>query len=151
MSGQHAAVSCENGAYYLTDLSTNGTIVNGELLAKGSRVRLTSGDRITLGSYEIGVLVDDGVGVAAPQHGVPLFGQGPDRPVGIEPMAGRETSVDPLDFFGPPQKRAAPPPASEPDHVPSHSEFFAPPHVHPDPLLGERSMPPPAPSAPSAP
>src|SRR5690606_22344902 len=93
MSGQHAAVSCENGAYYLTDLSTNGTIVNGELLAKGSRVRLTSGDRITLGSYEIGVLVDDGVGVAAPQHGVPLFGQGPDRPVGIEPMAGRETSV----------------------------------------------------------
>src|SRR5690606_17311944 len=82
---------------------------------------------------------------------VPLFGQGPDRPVGIEPMAGRETSVDPLDFFGPPQKRAAPPPASEPDHVPSHSEFFAPPHVHPDPLLGERSMPPPAPSAPSAP
>jgi type VI secretion system FHA domain protein len=135
VSGQHAAISCEAGGYFLTDLSTNGTIVNGQVLPKGARVELQSGDRLTLGNYEIGVVIEAGAESGVLDHGVSLFGKGADRPLDSQPMAGRESSLDPLDFFGPAQNpvRGASP-AAEPDHVPSHAEFFAPPPVRPDPV-----------------
>jgi type VI secretion system protein len=57
LSTRHAQVSSGGGRYFLTDLSTNGTFLNGaaEPLGKGSRVELKSGDTFSLGDYEFRV------------------------------------------------------------------------------------------------
>lgn len=54
ISSRHSQVSFENGQYYLTDLSTNGTFANGENqpIGKGNTVPLKDGDKFSLGEYE---------------------------------------------------------------------------------------------------
>ena len=58
VSSLHARISHEGGRYFLVDESTNGTVVNGQALGKGVRVELHSGDRITIGKYEISVALE---------------------------------------------------------------------------------------------
>ncbi len=51
ISEEHAEISFDHGAYYLTDLnSTNGTFVNGEPLAQGRSVQLNQMDEISFGT-----------------------------------------------------------------------------------------------------
>ena len=54
ISSQHSEISYENGQYYITDLSTNGTFSNGapEPIGKGNTVQLNDGDKFSLGDYE---------------------------------------------------------------------------------------------------
>ena len=54
ISSQHSKISFENGQYYITDLSTNGTFSNGspEPIGKGNTVPLKDGDKFSLGDYE---------------------------------------------------------------------------------------------------
>ena len=54
ISSKHSQIIFENGYYYLSDLSTNGTFFNGskEPLGTGNRVVLKDGDRFSLGDYE---------------------------------------------------------------------------------------------------
>lgn len=54
ISSRHSEISFENGQYYLTDLSTNGTFSNGASvpIGKGNTVKLKDGDKFTLGDYE---------------------------------------------------------------------------------------------------
>lgn len=54
ISSQHSQITCENGQYYITDLSTNGTFSNGaaEPIGKGNTVKLNDGDKFALGDYE---------------------------------------------------------------------------------------------------
>lgn len=54
ISSRHSQVTCENGQFYLTDLSTNGTFLNGspEPIGKGNKVALNDGDSFSLGDYE---------------------------------------------------------------------------------------------------
>lgn len=54
MSSRHTQVAFENGQYILTDLSTNGTFVNGsgEPLGNGNKVNLNEGDRFAISDYE---------------------------------------------------------------------------------------------------
>ena len=54
ISTKHSQITAENGHYYLSDLSTNGTFFNGsrEPIGSGNRVALKDGDRFTLGDYE---------------------------------------------------------------------------------------------------
>ena len=54
ISSKHSQISFENGHYYLSDLSTNGTFFNGsrEPIGSGNRIALKDGDRFTLGDYE---------------------------------------------------------------------------------------------------
>jgi type VI secretion system FHA domain protein len=65
----HARIRCVEGAYYLDDTSTNGTFVNGgEQPLGNTSPRLSDGDRILIGSYEILVqLIEQR---AAPAHTV---------------------------------------------------------------------------------
>jgi len=53
ISQRHAIIEFENGAYYLTDKSTNGTYINNapEPIEKGKRIRLHDGDILTIGKY----------------------------------------------------------------------------------------------------
>ena len=54
---QHARISFREGAFFLTDTSTNGTFVNKATEAphKGQEVELHDGDTLSIGSYEIRV------------------------------------------------------------------------------------------------
>ena len=54
ISSSHSEISFENGQYYLTDLSTNGTFCNGASvpIGKGNTIKLNDGDKFTLGDYE---------------------------------------------------------------------------------------------------
>jgi len=54
MSSTHTRIGFENGQYFLTDLSTNGTFINGstEPLGNGNKVFLNEGDRFAISDYE---------------------------------------------------------------------------------------------------
>ena len=54
ISSKHSQISFENGQYYITDLSTNGTFSNGaaEPIGKGNTIQLNDGDKFALGDYE---------------------------------------------------------------------------------------------------
>lgn len=62
ISTRHAAIDCQNGAYYIADTSTNGLYVNDshEPLGKGNPRRLFSGDRLRMGEFEMVVTIDEG-------------------------------------------------------------------------------------------
>jgi len=57
ISTTHSRIVFENGQYYLSDLSTNGTFINGssEPIGNGNRVLLKDGDRFSLSDYEFSV------------------------------------------------------------------------------------------------
>ncbi len=76
ISGRHCEVRFQGGSYWLRDVSTNGTYVNGGSQRVQSPYRLQHGDRLEIGHYIIAVAIDDVGGrdetpaaapVAAPQ------------------------------------------------------------------------------------
>jgi hypothetical protein len=46
VSGTHCRIWQEHGQFYLSDLSSNGTFVNGEVVGKGKAVQINHGDTI---------------------------------------------------------------------------------------------------------
>ncbi|MDA7746079.1 type VI secretion system-associated FHA domain protein TagH [Psychromonas sp.] len=54
MSSVHARIENISGLYYLTDMSTNGTFINGaaEPVGNGNQVQLMDGDHFTISDYE---------------------------------------------------------------------------------------------------
>jgi type VI secretion system protein ImpI len=57
VSGLHCQVRYENGAYWLNDVSSNGTFVNGAPDRVKSPYLLQNGDRLQIGSYIISVMI----------------------------------------------------------------------------------------------
>lgn len=55
ISGSHCLISIYGDTYYLSDVSTNGTLVNGNKLLKNQPISLYDGDTIVLGRYEISI------------------------------------------------------------------------------------------------
>lgn len=57
LSSKHCQFSNENGQFFITDLSTNGTFYNGAStpIGKGSKLALNDGDTFLLGDYEFSV------------------------------------------------------------------------------------------------
>ena len=68
ISGNHATIDCQAGAYYLADVSSNGVYVNGadEPLGSGNPRRLFDGDRLRMGDFEMLVHLDEGEDLAMP-------------------------------------------------------------------------------------
>lgn len=68
ISGKHATIDYQAGAYYLADTSTNGVYINGEdePIGKGNPRRLFDGDRIRMGDFEFLVRLDEGEGLEMP-------------------------------------------------------------------------------------
>jgi type VI secretion system protein ImpI len=62
VSGRHALIDFQGGAYYLVDTSRNGVYVNGAdtAVGRGHPQRLFDGDRLRLGEYEITVQITAG-------------------------------------------------------------------------------------------
>ena len=68
ISGRHATIDFQSGAFYLADVSTNGVYVNEEIepLGKGNPRRLFHGDRLRMGDFEFVVTLDEGQGLEMP-------------------------------------------------------------------------------------
>ena len=80
ISGKHCEIRFDDGGYWLRDVSSNGTFLNGAEDRMTSPHRLRTGDRVEIGDYIIAVTVDLGdVGDAAappaarPARGVDLW------------------------------------------------------------------------------
>jgi len=70
LSSLHCQISNENGQFFLTDLSTNGTFLNGasEPMGKGNKFPLNDGDKFVLGDYEFSVSLWSPVQTAPPSQ-----------------------------------------------------------------------------------
>ena len=68
LSGQHATVDFQGGAYYLADVSSNGVYVNNdkEPLGKGNPRRLFDGDKIRMGDFQFLVSLEHGESLVMP-------------------------------------------------------------------------------------
>jgi len=77
ISGKHATVDYQSGAYYLADVSSNGVYVNGDdqPLGGGNPRRLFDGDKLRMGDFEFTVTLDEGEDLAMP----------PDPPMTVVP------------------------------------------------------------------
>lgn len=53
ISGSHCLIHVYGGTYYISDVSTNGTLVNGHRILKNQPVSVHDGDIIALGRYQI--------------------------------------------------------------------------------------------------
>lgn len=58
ISSTHCLVSIYGDAYYISDVSTNGLIINGNKLLKNQPIPIHEGDTITLGQYELSISVE---------------------------------------------------------------------------------------------
>jgi type VI secretion system protein ImpI len=60
ISGKHCEVHYKNDAYWLHDVSTNGTFLNGSDQRVRSPYQLKNGDRLAIGQYIVQVSLDSG-------------------------------------------------------------------------------------------
>ena len=69
LSSRHCEFSSENGQFFITDLSTNGTFYNGSPnpIGKGSKLPLNDGDTFLLGDYEFSVKLANSAASAVSQ------------------------------------------------------------------------------------
>lgn len=75
ISRQHVCITSEHTAFYLTDISRNGIIVNGiETLKAGVRHRVGQGDTYLLGTLEVHARLIEPRGMhSGRQHPLPIF------------------------------------------------------------------------------
>lgn len=88
ISSVHCEIDFNNGTYWLTDRSTNGTFINGSGERLSAPRQLNDGDLIAIGHYAIRVAVEAGAGrdafgsggAAMAPSGASLWGQFDDKP-----------------------------------------------------------------------
>ena len=122
VSGKHCEVRFYDDAYWLIDVSTNGTFVNGSSKRVQSPYRLNEGDRLQIGEYIIAVTLD-----------MPILRQEPNVAQEYSSPADQSRSSNIWDMGG-----AAPPPLNARDLMPKP----APAEVAPDYLNQALFVPP---------
>jgi type VI secretion system protein ImpI len=60
VSGKHCEIRYRDGGYWVHDVSTNGTFINGAEYRLDAPHRLREGDRLSIGPYIIAVAVEEG-------------------------------------------------------------------------------------------
>jgi type VI secretion system protein len=154
VSGVHARIEYADGDYYLTDLSANGTFVNGsaQAVGRGCRVPLHNGDSLAMGDYVLRVvLAAQASGWEAPSMPPGVPGPSPGGDSGRVPVgAPGLTSSDDFDLLG--QGLAEPWRGTVPDHLPEERSAYTPPPAIPEgwDLLHDQppAAPPPGPVSP---
>ncbi|WP_260261404.1 type VI secretion system-associated FHA domain protein TagH [Vibrio intestinalis] len=58
ISGVHCLITVYGDTYYISDVSTNGTLVNSNKILKNQPVSIVDGDVISLGQYEVIVAIE---------------------------------------------------------------------------------------------
>lgn len=125
ISGKHCEVRYYDGAYWLTDTSTNGTFLNGASKRLQSPYRLADGDRLSVGDYVLTVSVK--LAQAPPplaQPVSPSFVQSPSLP-----SAGSDIWDSPREAPPPIDARELLPPLREAERGPDflHQAAYVPP------------------------
>ena len=97
ISGKHATLDFQSGAYYLADVSSNGVYINDEEepLGKGNPRRLFDGDRLRMGDFEFLVSLDEGQDLGMPPPTPPTVV--PDHIEQLVPEEKIDTGVQLLD------------------------------------------------------
>jgi len=169
VSGKHCEIRFRDGGYWLHDVSTNGTYINGAQFRLDAPHPLRSGDRLTIGPYIIAVAVEGQAPAAA--SAAPAGASSPAAPARADVWGAvgeaaaaedrnayrvqkpQRPAADFLDFassVGPlaagDDMFAAPPPADE-DWL--HAAPSAPPAAAPPPTAPPPTAP--APRRPSSP
>lgn len=73
VSSRHCEVRFRDGAYWLHDVSSNGTFINGSELRMAAPHRLNQGDRIEIGHYIISATVESDTASQAPEPAAPAY------------------------------------------------------------------------------
>jgi type VI secretion system protein ImpI len=110
VSGKHCEIRFRDGGYWLHDVSTNGTFVNGRQFRLDGPHLLSNGDRLSIGPYIIAVEIE-GQADARPAQGAsgrfdgasdPWSAEGgaaaPDDPRAYAPQSARSKVPDFLEF-----------------------------------------------------
>jgi type VI secretion system protein ImpI len=71
ISGKHCEIRFHDGGYWIHDVSTNGTFLNGSDRRLPAPHRLRNGDRLEIGHYIIAVTLDGEEAAAAIERGAP--------------------------------------------------------------------------------
>jgi type VI secretion system protein ImpI len=91
ISGKHCEVHYRNNAYWLHDVSTNGTFLNGSDQRMRSPHELKNGDRLVIGQYIVGVSLDGDSRLTSPA----AAGQGSPQPVSYPELWGGDADAPP--------------------------------------------------------
>lgn len=98
LSSRHCEFSFESGQYFVTDVSTNGTFMNGspEPLGRGARAALQNGDTIEIGEYKFRINLETDSG-AFDSVSLDPFAS-PASPFDVDMPSAPANSQDPLAF-----------------------------------------------------
>lgn len=133
VSSKHAEIRYKDGGYWLHDVSTNGTFLNGGDHRMQAPHRLRHGDRFNIGHYIIVAAVD-----AEPGEVATTGGMAPGAPSYQEIWDNPQDAAPPVDrsYLRTPKERAAPvnpdfldwaADVPNPDRIPPAAQPFAPP------------------------
>lgn len=158
ISGKHCEVRWRDGGYWLHDVSTNGTFVNGSDRRISEAHRLRNGDKIVIGQYIVGVALDGEEAQGAPSHSVKpassyeeIWNAGsaappPIDPRDLRPKAAHAQAPDFLDWaVDVPPPVAPPPPRARPRNAESEWEGADMAWAPPKPAAPPPEPPPPVP------
>jgi type VI secretion system protein ImpI len=165
VSGKHCEVRFHEGAYWLHDVSTNGTFLNGSDRRVQGPHRLQNGDRLEIGHYIIAVSMDGEEAAAASARAEPAapslgssefwspLGEAAAPVPRRDLQPARETRPVRPDFLdwavdAPPSAREDRPPPADPQPIPDMDWARGP---APVPAPVEAVPPVPTPRRPSAP
>lgn len=112
ISGKHCEIRFRDGGYWLSDVSTNGTFLNGADFRMQSPYRLRGGDRLTIGQYIVRVDIPGEVAAPPPGGG---FGAGRPAPgaPGGDLWGSAGTAAPPVERAAVMAPRAAAPPPTD--------------------------------------
>lgn len=161
ISGKHCEIRYRDGGYWLHDVSTNGTFVNGAEYRLDAPHLLRDGDRLGIGPYIIAVAVEEGRRQRSPAPAAEAsldagvadvwapVGEAAAPEIGMSRQTAQAQDAPPdfLDFasFLEPPKRAPGPPASAPRAEDDWMNAIAPaPSSPPAPVAAEARIPAPA-------
>ena len=112
ISSKHCEVRHRDGAYWLNDVSTNGTFLYGNDKRVQSPYRMKNGDRLVIGQYIVAVEIDGDEEAYAQGPDTADYGAAPDNvwaaadappppidPRELMPQKQRPAHADPMDWF----------------------------------------------------
>jgi type VI secretion system protein len=150
ISSKHASITCQNGQFRITDISTNGLFINNaaQPLGRGNSTPLNSGDKLIIGDYIIEVIIE---GLTPAMDNQPLSAVetspfGSDDFFNTPPSATSSKDADPFGlsqpeaplndghsaFFEATSPEPSPPTPSAIDDIAATNEFFQVPQSIPD-------------------
>ena len=107
ISGKHCEIRFRDGAYWLSDVSTNGTFLNGGDRRMQSPHKLRKGDRLLIGQYIVAVDVEGNEAAAPPPA---AYGPDPNEPEDLwGGVQGAAPPIDAREFRPPSQNRPVKP------------------------------------------